>query len=283
MQLRLPAEMPFEDVQAALVLPDARGLVPSTEIFWGEHPFWSTNSFGLRAPEPTPGRKLAIVWGDSIVFGAPDNRGGSWVSRLAADVASHQVLNGGIPGCPLSMTLDRMRQLNEVLPVDVNMVVASWHRSTPNGGPYNVGLRDYLGAALERCDRVVLVTTPTSLNEQIVDHDLRIYADDAKRFVWEHEPGIARAWLGSLMERNEIVREVGAAMGIPVFDWFETLRTTSLEDFRRDFVDFGHLRGSVAPKIVAIWAAWLRQNFGDQPTVDPHTGVVGWFDPQAAD
>jgi hypothetical protein len=253
-----PRDAAFADAQAALVLPDWQGLQPSTEVYQDARLLWRTNSLGLRGPEPDPTRKLAVIWGDSVIFGAPDICT-PWLPHL--DTPACQVLNGGVPGCPLHSSLERMNRLDEVLGIDLHIVFAGWNYSTQEGGPCNAGLKGHLLYELwEYRGRCALVTTPTSLNPAIVDHDLRAFAEPwAERFVWDFEPGVARAWLDNVIERNQIIREVGDELGLPVFDWYEAMRTTSLEDFRTDFVDFGHFRSAAMPKVVAAWNAWLRR------------------------
>lgn len=269
LRLDFPPDATLADMQAALVLPEWTGLQPSTEIYKGETLVWQTNSLGLRSPEPIRGRKLAVIWGDSVIFGAPCC-GGSWISELDGEF---QMLNGGVPGSPLYATLDRMQRLNETVDIDLNIVVAGWYPGSLELGPQNAGLRDYLGQQAERCNGpVALATTPTSLNPAIVDHDLRIYSQDTPRFIWDFEPGVARAWLGGISERNEIVRDLGSELGLPVFDWFELMRTTSLDDFRTDFIDFGHFRSCAMPKVVAAWRDWLDQQCVTMPPVT--TSVV---------
>jgi hypothetical protein len=68
------------------------------EVCLGGQVLWRTTRFGLRASEPDRARKLAVIWGDSVIFGGPGDIG-TWVPQL--DCQSHQVISGGVPGCPL--------------------------------------------------------------------------------------------------------------------------------------------------------------------------------------
>src|ERR1044071_6576496 len=55
---------------------------------------FETNEIGLKGDAIDPARRLAVVWGDSVVFGV----GRGWPCLLDDLVPGYQFLNGGIEG-----------------------------------------------------------------------------------------------------------------------------------------------------------------------------------------
>jgi hypothetical protein len=98
---------------------------------------FETNEIGLKGEPVDERRKLVVVWGDSIVFGAW--RG--WASLLDTYAPGYQFLNGGIEGDPYDNILRRARRLNRERPVVLNVVMPGWHPfepypvATPAGPP----------------------------------------------------------------------------------------------------------------------------------------------------
>src|SRR5436853_6844247 len=68
-----------------MVLVDRRGAV-----------VFEINELGLKGAARDPSRKLAVMWGDSVVFGI----GRSWPCLIDGMAAGYQFLNGGIEADP---------------------------------------------------------------------------------------------------------------------------------------------------------------------------------------
>src|SRR5207248_8142379 len=275
----------FDDVTQTLrpnlVLVDRQGAV-----------VFEINELGLKGAARDPSRKLAVVWGDSVVFGI----GWSW-PRLIDEFAPHyQFLNGGIEADPYDNILRRAKAFNRAHDVALNILMLGWHpwhlpasimqrergesRVSPlkqafrsfRGAPHSPSappdsgapplyqrLRDDLLGFLQRVPNTVLVTMPTALNRTIVDRDLARYFTPGDRdhvFSFAGDIGYSieaqRLMLAHITERNAILREVAEAMGTRLVDLATALDTERLADFRQDFHDMLHLRPRAYPKAAAI-------------------------------
>jgi lysophospholipase L1-like esterase len=233
---------------------------------------FETNEIGLKGDTLDERRKLVVVWGDSVVFGAW--RG--WPHLLDNYAPDYQFLNGGIEGDLYDNILRRARLLNRERPIALNVLMPGWHpfdpgSLTPPGrmfgrwrwrpmelsGPEK--FRAELSAFLRDVPNTVLLTMPTALNPEIANRDLSggfTRGDDDTAFSFcgnvPYSVPVQRRHLDFITERNTIVREVGAALSVPVVDLFAAFDTTGLDDFRRDFVDIIHLRTRVYPRIAEI-------------------------------
>jgi len=185
-----------------LVLVDRRGAV-----------VFEINELGLKGAARDPLRKLAVVWGDSVVFGI----GWSWPCLLDAFAPGYQFLNGGIVADPYDNILRRAAAFNQANAVALNIVMLGWHPmsyasplarprrglsallhrihkelpnfrrkspaapqleariSVPHISHQNQPLRAALLKFLETTPNTVLVTMPTPLNRNIVGQDLSPY------------------------------------------------------------------------------------------------------------
>jgi hypothetical protein len=207
--------------------------------------YFDTNEIGLKGGPLDPRRKLAVVWGDSVVFGI----GGGWPELL--DCSGYQFLNGGIEGNAYGAILERAVKLNRERRVALNLILPGWHTIG-----INTDLCRDLAAALNIVPNPVLVTMPTALNRHIVDQDLTPFftagsVADGFYFCGSTEYSIAKQTevFAHIVERNTIVGETAAAMGVPLIDLFSVFDTTGLSDFRRDFFDVMHPRPNAYPKI----------------------------------
>jgi hypothetical protein len=215
---------------------------------------FETNSLRLRGPEPRRGQRLAVVWGDSVVFSV---LGRSWPDEIDDGTLDCLFLNGGIEGCPYRNVLGRAVNFNRAHDVALNVIMLGWHPF-----PHNTSVEADLEAALPEIPNAVLVTQPTSLNESIAATDLRAFFRDASegpeyRF-WSHMPysvPLQAAWFGYISERNRIVRRVAAHTGTPCIDLFAALDSRHLQDFREHFFDPGHPR----PGSYATLASIIRE------------------------
>src|SRR2546421_4455337 len=85
-----------------LVLVDASGSI-----------VFETNEVGLKGDPLDPSRKLAVVWGDSVVFGS----GRGWACLLDRLAPGYQFLNGGLDGDPFGNILRRGGEVKRPPPV----------------------------------------------------------------------------------------------------------------------------------------------------------------------
>jgi lysophospholipase L1-like esterase len=208
------------------------------------------NEAGLKGDPFDARRRLAVVWGDSVVFSA----GRGWPCLLDALAPGWQFLNGGIEGDPYANVLQRARELNRQRAVALNLVMLGWHPF-----PDNRGIRDALAAFLEETPNTVLLTIPTAINRRLVDRDLSSFltprdAENAFTFCGflDYSVDMQRRGFDYLLERNAIVRDVAARMRVRCLDLHAGFDTENAEDFRRDFHDMIHLRPSAYPKIARL-------------------------------
>ena len=186
-----------QSLRPNLVLVDRQGSV-----------VFEINELGLKGAARDPARKLAVVWGDSVVFGVR----WSWPCLIDDLAPGYQFLNGGIEADPYGNILRRAAAFNREHEVALNILLPGWHPMTglpdlpvrqdrpatllariaaafpglrrpppalasPAGHPAppppsNPGLHDDLLAFLEGTPNTVLVTMPTALNRNIVECDL---------------------------------------------------------------------------------------------------------------
>jgi hypothetical protein len=208
---------------------------------------FETNEAGLKGDGFDERRKLAVVWGDSVVFGA----GRGWPCFLDRFAPGYQFLNGGIEGDAYANILKRAQALNRRRAVALNLVMLGWHPF-----PDNRGVARALTAFLEGTPNTVMLTMPTAINRHIADSDLSAWLTDrdaADAFTFcgniPYSVALQRQGFDYILERNAIVREVCARTGTPCADLFAILDTEPLDDFRRDFHDVLHPRASAYPMI----------------------------------
>jgi hypothetical protein len=231
---------------------------------------FETNEIGLKGDAIDDTRRLVVAWGDSVVFGAW--RG--WACLLDDYAPGYQFLNGGIEGDPYDNIMRRARMLNRQRPVALNLLMPGWHPFEPypvatspgparrrwwggwRGRPEPERFRAELTAFLRDIPNTALLTMATSLSAATADRDLSglfVAGDDDTMFHFcgtvPYSIPLQRRHLDFISERNAIVREVGAATGIPVIDLFGEFDTSGLDDVRRDFVDIMHFRVRTYPRI----------------------------------
>ena len=232
---------------------------------------FESNEVGLKGDPLDPSRKLAVVWGDSVVFGS--SRG--WPSLIDGFAPGWQFLNGGVEGDLYSNILRRADQFNRRYPVALNLLMLGWHpfialppgRRSPGPGfaaltgrhrlrPGNESIRPTLTSFLERTRQTVVLTIPTALNGRIIHRDLssyRRYGDDTTSFRFlgdlPFHVEAQRQGFEHIVERNDIAREVCHALGIRLIDLFAAFNTENLADFREHFYDVIHFRPSAYPLV----------------------------------
>jgi hypothetical protein len=250
--------------------PDTAGLRPNLTFVRPDGSIvFETNAVGLSGDALDPRRKLAVIWGDSVVFCA----GCGWSRLLDGYAPGYQFLNGGIDGDPYKNILRRAAEFNAKHRVALNILmlgwhpfVASWweisHRRRRRSGvvnPGNAELRQELIRFLERNPNTVVLTVPTALNPGNLDKPMSAYCvegDDAVvfRFFGDREREIAgqRDAYAYILERNAITREVCATRGIRVIDLFEAFDTSGAPDFREHFMDLLHFRVPAFPLVARL-------------------------------
>jgi hypothetical protein len=167
------------------------------------------NALGLKGAARDPSRKLAVVWGDSVVFGIR----WSWPCLLDELAPGYQFLNGGIEGDPYDNILRRAAAFNHAHAVALNVLLLGWHPwrlpaglaeensgatgrlhrikqafrglrhepspesapQAPEPPPIHQRLRADLLEFLQTAENTVLATMPTALKRNIVDRDLAPY------------------------------------------------------------------------------------------------------------
>src|SRR3954449_4570322 len=101
-----------QNLRPNMVLVDRQGAV-----------VFEINELGLKGASRDPSRKLAVIWGDSVVFGVR----WSWPCLLDELAPGWQFLNGGIEGDPYTNILRRAGEFNQAHSVALNIVMPGWH------------------------------------------------------------------------------------------------------------------------------------------------------------
>jgi lysophospholipase L1-like esterase len=215
---------------------------------------WQTNALRLRGPDVEPGAEIGIVWGDSVVF-CTYRRG--WPEMLNDYSKSCTFLNGGIEGIDYVGILTRAIDFNARHRVAANIIMPGWH---PIGDNASFGAD--LEGALKQIPRAVLVTMPTSLNEDIANVDIGSQfnldgGDDVGFHFYGSETyslELQRQLVAHIRSRNAITTAVAQRTGTPLVDLFSALDSRGLTDFREDFFDISHPRPAAYPKIASkVW------------------------------
>jgi hypothetical protein len=230
---------------------------------------FETNEVGLKGDRLDPARKTAVVWGDSVVFGA----GWGWPCRRGTLAAGWRFLDGGVEGDRYDDILRRARDFNREHAAALNFVMLGWHPFRVLDRPRSAGLfgrrpgpvsddrekfRSDVAAFLREIPNPVVLTMPTALNSEILDLDLAPFfgAGGGEGFTFcGHLPyarGIQRVAYEFIVERNAAARDVCAAADIPVVDLFAAFDTSGTQDFRRYFHDIMHFRPSLYPEVAEI-------------------------------
>ena len=276
---RLCFDEAMQSLRPNLVLVDRQGAV-----------VFEINELGLKGAGRDRSRKLAVVWGDSVVFGVR----WSWPCLIDEFAPGYQFLNGGIEGDPYTNILRRAAEFNRAHLVSLNILLPGWHpwrlpqtlaeRNTRVGGQLArlgraLGLSREANAAaapdanppsvhsqlradllefLAETPNTVLVTMPTALNRNIVDRDLSSCfsgggRDTAFYFAGDLPYSVAaqQHMFAHISERNAILREAARDSGAQLVDLAAVFDTTAVADFREDFFDMLHLRPRAYPKAAA--------------------------------
>jgi lysophospholipase L1-like esterase len=235
------AKLIYYDRETQTLRPDLVFVDPAGSIVF------ETNEIGLKGDAVDDRRRLAVVWGDSVVFGT----GRGWPCLIDALAPGHQFLNGGIEGDSYANILRRAEELNRQRRVALNLVMLGWHPL-----PDNRNVRAALDAFLRQRPNTVLLTIPTALNRRIAGQDLSpcfTGGDPESAFSFAgnlpYSRDLQQTAFDYLLSRNEIVRDCAQRTGTPMVDLFAEFDTEPLGDFRQDFLDIMHLRPSAYPKV----------------------------------
>lgn len=248
---------------------------------------FETNEVGLKGHPLDPTRRLAVIWGDSVVFGS----GWGWPCMIDRLAPSWQFLNGGLDGDPYSNILRRAAEFNGRHTVKLNLVMLGWHHFVParlvkrpahrlrwfgqkNGLaeeswlPHsgNENLRAELTSFLERVPNTVVLTTPTALNRPIIDRDLSPYFvagtdETGFRFLGDipYQTEAQRQGFEHITERNDIARAVCARLGVRLVDVYAAFDTERSAEFREHFYDLLHFR----PRSYPLLAQFVHDQIKD--------------------
>jgi lysophospholipase L1-like esterase len=249
-----------EALRPQLVFVDAGGSIA-----------FEINELGLKGDAVDDGRQLAVVWGDSVVFGA----GWGWPCLLDGLAPGYQFLNGGIEGDSFTNILRRASELNQQRAVALNLVMLGWHPL-----PDNSNVRSTLAAFLQRTPNTVLLTMPTALNKRIARQDLSRYftdRDTAHAFAFcgnlAYSRELQSVAFDYIIERNQIIRDVSSQMDVPLVDLFAAFETECRDDFRQDFIDMLHLRPIAYPKIARVVYGGIRHLLQPAATAGNDSGI----------
>src|SRR3954447_2199277 len=102
--------MPRDSALKRLVFDQATGMLRPNLVLVDRAGavLFEINELGLKGAARDPSRKLAVVWGDSVVFGM----GASWPCLLDELAPGYQFLNGGIEADPYDNILRRALAFN---------------------------------------------------------------------------------------------------------------------------------------------------------------------------
>jgi hypothetical protein len=263
----------YYDRERAALRPNLVFIDPNGSIVF------ETNEVGLKGDPLDPGRKLAVIWGDSVVFGS----GKGWACLLDRLAPGYQFLNGGLDGDPYSNILRRASEFNRQHVVALNLLMLGWHPFVPSQSAWhpvrrgwlgwhrempteirhphsgNESLRAELTRFLEAAPDTIVLTMPMALNRRIIDRDLSGYlvpGDDKTGFRFIGEIGYQidgqRQGFEHIIERNAISRDVCSRLGVRLVDLFAAFDTENAADFREHFYDVLHFRPRSYPLVAEI-------------------------------
>lgn len=274
----------YYDREQAALRPNLTFIDPNGEIVF------ETNEVGLKGDPVDGSRKLAVVWGDSVVFGS----GRSWPCFLDRLAPGWQFLNGGLDGDPYINILRRAREFNGRHSVELNLLMLGWHHFVParpvtRAAPHprwlawknasgeeiweprsgNENLGTELTSFLRCVPNTVVLTMPTALNRHIVDRDLSSYLADGDdrtgfRFLGDlpYQITAQRQGFEHITERNDIAREVCARLRVRTVDVYAAFDTAGSADFREHFYDVLHFRPRSYPLLTQFIYSDIKDLLG---------------------
>src|SRR5262245_40725526 len=100
---------PQTTMQSFYIYDRRIGLKPNLIVVKNGQKWFETNSWGLKGAEPVPGKKVVVIWGDSVVFGMGSP---TWVDLMNEQFDEHHFMNGGIEGSTVDQIVDRAIRVN---------------------------------------------------------------------------------------------------------------------------------------------------------------------------
>lgn len=232
------------------------GLKPNVAVYRGSGGdaefLFEINSDGFKGGEIDRSRKLAAVWGDSVVWGEREG----WVAGLNQLFPEYHFINGGIQGDPLENIAARAIEANCRMEISVNIIYPGWHsRRRPSS------VRETLDRMIDLVPNAVLCTVFTSLNRKFIARDMsHVFAAESPFYFfgnWPYSPEAAKKIYSEITAQNDIVREVARERGAACLDLFERFYNEDMNEFKRDFYDVCHLRISAFPKVQRVLSGEL--------------------------
>lgn len=250
----LTPDMPYEFFQSFYLDSSNRKRIkpnvtvvtePNMEILF------ETNSHGFKGPEIDFSKKLAVIWGDSVVFGLEKG----WVDGISSYFPEYQFINGGIEGDGLDNICERAIEYNKKIEIKLNVLFPGWHMLFDTKKAFSF-IEDFVAFV----PNPVLCTIPTSLGD-------RIYCNNISHlFVTEKNSGVneklysfwndipysveaATELITSLKAQNEMIRSVAKFHKLPLVDLYNYFYTDDLSSFRDKFFDAGHPRIEAFPEL----------------------------------
>ncbi len=227
----------FEQYQQNYLNLATHDLIPSTEVYSGDRLVHLTNSLGFKGEELVPDRPIIAFFGDSVVQGVGAI---SFVDFVR--IEPFQMLNGGVEGSTLEMSVARFQRAREKVDIACAVLHPGWHNLI-----YGNNNEEHWRAEFEKFSGVPLIA------------HIRLTGDQCSDSV-EHGYGALcgadYTQIHSVLELKrgrEKVRETIARFnafqdafcrehGRPVITLEKLLAPRDMSEVAKHFSDFGHPR-----------------------------------------
>lgn len=228
--------------------------------------YFRMNDLGFRSMQNrNESRPLAVVWGDSVVFGQGRR---TWVDMLEKFCPVVQIFNGGVEGIPFADLVALMERRSAETRIDYNITLPGWH------GWHGAARDIALWKRVADLPGPMFVTMPSLLNEQTINEDWLPYIAPSGGGSWER-PGNAgmegclhRFWgsddfhatvtkhLDKILGRNDACRRAAEAFDVPLCDMWAGMTVNTLAQGVPYFQDMGHPEPDAYPWMAEIlWRA----------------------------
>lgn len=224
--------------------------------------YFRMNNLGFRSIQNRDeSRPLAVVWGDSVVFGQGQR---TWVDMLEKFCPSVQFFNGGVEGIEFGELVDLMERRNAEVEIDHNITMPGWHGW--HGSHHDIAL----WARVMELPGPMVVTMPSLLNELTIQEDWLPYIVASAGGSWKR-PGNAglhgclrRFWgndlfhttaathLDKILHRNATCRRIAEGYAVPLCDMWNGMTVNKLAQGVPYFQDMGHPEPDAYPWMAEI-------------------------------